>query len=337
MSQNKELSIVIPVYNEEANLPELLRRTRAACDELQTRYEIILVDDGSVDRSARLINQAAQRDPETVIGVFLSANFGQHAAIMAGFEISRGDYVITMDADLQNYPEEIGRLLLALRGGYDIVGTIRADRQDTVFRKMSSKLVNLMVRQLCRGKTMQDYGCMLRGYARPVVDAVLQCPEHGKFIPMLAMSFASRTAEIPVRHAERSAGESKYSFWKLIALQYDLLTGTSVFPLRMLTIFGFLLAAFGVLFGIAVFVHSQLDKSWGAEGIFALFAVQFVFAGITLAALGLIGEYIGKIHLNARARPQYFIGGTTLQKPAERVILLEEESPHKNENFDHRG
>jgi len=335
MSKNKELSVVIPVFNEEANLPELLRRTRNACDELQTSYEIILVDDGSIDRSARMIAQAARQTPDTVVGVFLSANFGQHAAIMAGFEISRGDYVITMDADLQNYPEEIGRLLLALRSGYDIVGTIRANRQDTFFRKISSKLVNLMVRKLCRGKTMQDYGCMLRGYARPVVNAVLQCPEHGKFIPMLAMSFAAKTAEIPVSHAERAAGESKYSIGKLIALQYDLLTGTSVFPLRMLTLFGFLLATFGVLFGIAVFVHSQLDKSWGAEGIFALFAIQFVFAGITLAALGLIGEYIGKIHLNARARPQYFIGGTTLHKPHADAILSGREQSLDHENLDH--
>lgn len=155
---------------------------------------------------------------------------------------------------------------------------------------------------------------MLRGYSRPVIEAVLRCPEQGKFIPMLAMAFARRTLEVPVHHAERKAGESKYGFWKLVALQYDLLTGTSVFPLRMLTIFGFLLAVFGVLFGLAVFVFSQLDKDWGAEGIFALFAVQFVFAGITLAALGLIGEYIGKIHLNSRARPQYFIAGTTLEK-----------------------
>lgn len=330
----KELSIVIPVYNEEENLPELLRRTCSAGKELQTDFEIILVDDGSFDRSAELIRVAAREFPDRIVGVFLSSNFGQHAAVMAGFEISRGSYVVTMDADLQNPPEELGKLLDALRSGYDVVGSIRQNRRDTFFRRLSSKLVNHMVRKLCRGKTMQDYGCMLRGYARPVVAALLKCPEQGKFIPMLAMAFARKTIEIPVRHAERTRGKSKYGFWKLVALQYDLLTGTSVFPLRLLTIFGFLLAAFGILFGCAVFIFSQLDKDWGAEGIFALFAVQFVFAGMTLAALGLIGEYIGKIHLNARARPQYFIAGTTLEKSGEDAILPTMEQGGRNENSD---
>jgi len=164
-----------------------------------------------------------------------------------------------------------------------------------------------MVRKLCKGKTMQDYGCMLRGYSRSVTNALLECKEQGKFIPMLAMCFARKVVEIPVKHAERNAGESKYNYWKLIALQYDLLTGTSTFPLRLLTGVGFFIALVGVVFGIYVFVKSQIDKGWGADGIFALFAINFVFTGGIFAALGLLGEYVGKIHLNARARPQYFI------------------------------
>jgi len=164
-----------------------------------------------------------------------------------------------------------------------------------------------MVRKLCNGRTMQDYGCMLRGYSRPVINAILRCHEHGKFIPMLAMSFARNVCEVEVKHAERTAGVSKYNLWKLIALQYDLLTGTSIFPLRMLTVCGFLVAAFGVIFGIVIFIMSQIDKHWGADGVFALFSIQFVLTGGVLAALGLLGEYIGKIHINTRARPQYFI------------------------------
>ena len=148
---------------------------------------------------------------------------------------------------------------------------------------------------------------MLRGYSRPVVNAILHCSEHGKFIPMLAMSFARNVVEIEVKHAERTAGVSKYNLWKLISLQYDLLTGTSIFPLRMVTGCGFLVALFGIIFGLVIFIMSQIDKHWGANGIFALFAIQFVLTGGVLAALGLIGEYIGKIHLNTRARPQYFI------------------------------
>jgi len=301
-----ELSVVIPVYNEEGNLSELIRRTVAACDALKTSYEIVLVDDGSADASRRMIRDAVTRHP-AIVGVMLSTNFGQHAAVTAGFEVSRGKYVITMDADLQNPPEEIPRLLEKLRAGYDIVGTIRENRHDTFFRKLASKLVNLMVRSLCHGKTMLDYGCMLRGYGRHVVDAVLKCPEQGKFIPMLAMAFASRSVEIHVHHAERTVGKSKYGVGKLIALQYDLLTGTSVFPLRLLTFFGFLVACAGVVFGVYIFIRSQMDKAWGANGVFALFAIQFVFMGGLFAAIGLVGEYVGKIHLNTRARPQYFI------------------------------
>ncbi len=306
MNRPIELSLVIPVYNEEANLPELIRRTTAVCDGLDATSEIILVDDGSRDDSMRMIIEASRTNPR-IVGVILSANFGQHAAVTAGLKTSRGRYVVTLDADLQNPPEEIPKLLAKLREGYDVVGTIRENRKDTIFRKLASKMVNLMVRKLCNGRTMTDYGCMLRGYSRSVVDAVLLCPENGKFIPMLAMNYARKVTEIEVKHAERMAGESKYTVLKLIALQYDLLTGTSTFPLRLLTFFGFLVALFGFVFGVIVFIVSQLDKDWGENGIFALFSIAFILLGGQFAGMGLLGEYIGKIHLNARARPQFFI------------------------------
>lgn len=327
MNTKYELSIVIPVFNEEENITELLKRTLKACDDLDSSYEIILVDDGSSDLSAKMISLAAREHPDRVKGVFLATNFGQHAAVTAGLQTASGDYVITMDADLQNPPEEIHKLLAKLREGYDVVGTIRANRRDTPFRKLASHIVNFMVRKLCHGRTMRDYGCMLRGYSRPVVNAILKCSEHGKFIPMLAMSFGRRVTEIEVEHAERSAGQSKYSFWKLIALQYDLLTGTSTFSLRLLTIFGFLLAISGIIFGIAIFIFAQIDKNWGAEGVFALFAIEFVFMGGVFAALGLIGEYIGKIHLNTRARPQFVIASTTMEKSHFDAILHTKDRP----------
>ena len=302
-----ELSIIVPVYNEEENLPVLIRRTLDVCNKLNTSYELVLIDDGSGDRSMELIKEAADQNPNHIVGVILSTNFGQHAAVTAGLQESRGKYIITMDADLQNPPEEIPKLLEKLRLGFDVVGTIRENRQDTIFRRFASHLVNRMVRRLCNGRTMSDYGCMLRGYSRQVVNAILQCDENGKFIPMLAMSYARRTIEITVKHSERLAGTSKYNWLKLISLQYDLLTGTSNFPLRLMTFFGFLIAAFGILFGVVVFIKSQLDKAWGAEGVFALFAIAFVLMGFQFAGLGLLGEYIGKIHLNTRRRPQFFI------------------------------
>ena len=303
-----ELSLVIPVYNEEANLEELIRRCLAACDPLHIPYEIILVDDGSADYSANMIREAAEKHDGKIVGVFLTTNFGQHAAVTAGLQTSVGKYVITLDADLQNPPEEIPKLVEKLREGYDVVGTIREKRKDTLFRRWASKMVNFMVRKLCNGKTMTDYGCMLRGYSRNVVNAILNCPEHGKFIPMLAMSYARRTIEIHVKHADRTAGESKYNVWKLIALQYDLLTGTSIFPLRMLTYIGTLLAVFGVLFGIFIFIMTRIHgDEWSQHGIFTLFSLVFIFMGGQFIAMGILGEYIGKIHLNTRGRPQFFI------------------------------
>lgn len=308
MTAKPEVSIVIPVYNEELNLPELVKRCVAACDQLPQSYEILLVDDGSRDSSAELIEKAVKEHPGKIIGILLSTNFGQHAAVTAGLSKARGKYMITMDADLQNPPEEIHKLVEKLAEGYDVVGTIRENRQDTFFRKIASKTVNLMVRRLTRGQTMTDYGCMLRGYSRPVVNAILDCHEQGKFIPMLAMSFARKSVEVMVKHAERAAGESKYSVWKLIALQYDLLTGTSTFPLRMLTFLGFVIALLGVIFGVSIFVMTRLNgEEWGRYGTFTMFAVLFVFIGAQFAGMGLLGEYIGKIHLNARGRPQYYI------------------------------
>ncbi|MBO4646876.1 MAG: glycosyltransferase [Lentisphaeria bacterium] len=308
MAAVPEVSIVIPVFNEELNLPELVERSIKACGLLPQTYEILLVDDGSSDRSAELIADAVKKHPGKIIGVLLSTNFGQHAAVTAGLSKARGKYMVTMDADLQNPPEEIHKIVEKLAEGFDVVGSIRENRQDTIFRKLASKTVNLMVRKLTRGKTMTDYGCMLRGYSRPVVNAILDCHEQGKFIPMLAMSFARRSTEVLVKHAERAAGESKYSVWKLIALQYDLLTGTSTFPLRMLTFLGFLIALLGIAFGIFIFVMTRLkNESWGQYGIFTMFAILFVFIGAQFAGMGLLGEYIGKIHLNARGRPQYYI------------------------------
>ena len=303
-----EVSLVIPVFNEEANLDELIRRCLAACDSLNCSYEIILVDDGSSDSSAEIIRKAASAHDGKIVGVFLTTNFGQHAAVTAGLQTSLGKYIITLDADLQNPPEEVPRLVARLREGYDVVGTIRENRKDTVFRRLASKLVNRMVRTLCNGKTMTDYGCMLRGYSRTVVNAILQCPEHGKFIPMLAMSYARRVTELNVKHADRSAGESKYNFWKLIALQYDLLTGTSIFPLRMLTYIGTIVAVLGILFGIFIFIMTRIHgDEWSQHGVFTLFSLVFIFMGGQFVAMGILGEYIGKIHMNSRGRPQFFI------------------------------
>lgn len=301
------VSIVIPVYNEEQSLPELLRRTEAACAQLTQPYEIVLVDDGSRDESAQILQDAAEREGSPVVAVILNRNYGQHAAIMAGFEHSKGDVVITLDADLQNPPEEIPRLVAQAALGYDVVGTVRNNRQDSAWRRWPSRLINLAV-QRSTGVAMSDYGCMLRAYRRTIVDAMLACRERSTFIPILANSFARHTTEVLVEHAEREHGDSKYSPMRLINLMFDLVTCMTTTPLRLLSIIGFSMALLGGLFAIMLIVLRLIfGATWAGDGTFVLFAVLFVFTGGQFIGMGLLGEYLGRMYSDVRARPRFFI------------------------------
>lgn len=301
------ISLVIPVFNEEANLDALISRCLTVCEKLQKNYEIILVDDGSRDNSVSKITQAAEKNPNKIIGLLLNRNYGQHAAVMAGFAEAKGDAIITLDADLQNPPEEIPKLVEQLDAGFEVVGSIRMNRQDSLFRRLSSKLVNTMVRQ-ATGVNMHDYGCMLRGYQRHVIEAVLQCHERSTFIPVLANSFAHKTTEVQVEHAARLDGDSKYSLWKLINLQFDLLTSITTLPLRLLTVMGGISAFLGIGFGVFLLVMRFIyGAEWAAKGVFTLFSVQFFFIGLQFMAMGLMGEYLGRIYNDVRARPRYFV------------------------------
>ena len=301
------VSIVIPVYNEQQSLPELLRRTEAACARLRHDYEIVLVDDGSRDQSAELLQQAAERDGSRVVAVILNRNYGQHAAIMAGFEHCKGDVIVTLDADLQNPPEEIPRLIALAEQGYDVVGTVRNNRQDSAWRRWPSKLINLAV-QRSTGVAMSDYGCMLRAYRRTIVDAMLACRERSTFIPILANSFARHTTEVLVEHAEREHGDSKYSPMRLINLMFDLITCMTTTPLRLLSIVGFSMAFLGLLFAVMLIVLRLIfGAPWAENGTFVLFAVLFVFTGGQFIGMGLLGEYLGRMYSDVRARPRFFI------------------------------
>ncbi len=309
MSKNKEInfiSAVVPVYNEEGCLQELIDRCLKSLRSLNRRFELILVDDGSRDRSAEIMSAASDANPDEVISCILNRNYGQHSAIMAGFSIVRGDLVITIDADLQNPPEEFPRLVAAAEEGNDVVGTVRQNRKDSLLRTIPSRIVNIAAKK-ATGVNMHDYGCMLRAYRRHVVDAMLMCNERSTFIPVLGNSFARNTCEIPVGHSERAAGESKYSFLKLINLQFNLLTCMTTFPLRMLTYIGGGIAFSGFLLSIYIIIRRIINESWAAQGIFTLFAILFVFTGVQLIASGLIGEYVGRIYNDVRSRPQYFI------------------------------
>ena len=303
------VSVVVPVFNEEGCLQELIDRTLKVLDSTGRKFEFILIDDGSRDGSAEIMKNASRKRPDEVISCILNRNYGQHSAIMAGFSLVRGDLVITLDADLQNPPEEIPNLIAAAERGNDVVGTVRQNRQDSLFRRTASKIVN-MVAQKATGVKMNDYGCMLRAYRRHVVDAMLQCNERSTFIPVLGNSFARNTCEIPVAHNERAVGESKYSLWKLINLQFNLLTCMTTMPLRILTYFGLLSGFAGCLLSLYIIIRRFVDENgnaWSAFGVFTLFAVLFMFTGIQMIGIGMIGEYIGRIYTDVRARPRYFI------------------------------
>jgi undecaprenyl-phosphate 4-deoxy-4-formamido-L-arabinose transferase len=307
MGDPPHVSIVIPAFNEEENLDELIRRCLDACFRMGRSFEIVLVDDGSSDGTRGKIVAAAGKNPGSIVGVFLNRNYGQHAAVLAGFAQSRGETIVTLDADLQNPPEEIQRLVEKMDEGFDVVGTVRVPRQDSLFRRLASLAVNRLV-QKTTGVMMHDYGCMLRAYRRKIVDAMLQCREHSTFIPVLANSFARHTAEIEVRHAGRPAGRSQYPLWRLVNLQFDLLTGMTTFPLRLLSILGGVVSLIGMGFGAFLLVLRLIEgPDWAAQGVFTLFSILFVFIGAQFIGMGLLGEYLGRVYHDVRGRPRYFV------------------------------
>jgi undecaprenyl-phosphate 4-deoxy-4-formamido-L-arabinose transferase len=307
MNKSRSVSIVIPVYEERESLDELVDRCLRVARGMEATTEIILVDDGSTDGSTALIAEAADKNPGEVVGVLLNRNYGQHAAVMAGFAESRGEIVVTLDADLQNPPEEIPALVRKMEEGFDVVGSIRVPRHDSFFRRLSSHMINRVVRKTT-GVMMHDYGCMLRGYNRTVVNAMLACHERSTFIPVLANSFARRTAEIEVRHENRTKGRSKYGLWKLVSLQFDLLTSMTTWPLRTLSLLGTAISLLGVGFGLFLLIGRLIyGPEWAAGGVFTLFAILFIFIGAQFIAMGLLGEYVGRIYHDVRARPRYFV------------------------------
>ncbi len=300
------LSVVVPVFNEEANLPELLPRLAAALGTIGKSYEVVLVNDGSRDRSLEILRGAAANDSHLTV-IDFNRNYGQHSAVFAGFEAARGEIIVTIDADLQNPPEEIGKLVAKMEEGYDVVGSVRIKRQDSLFRRLASRLVN-RVTSMATGVRLSDYGCMLRAYRRGVVKTLCQSKEISTFIPVLADMFAGRVTEVPVAHAERLRGESKYSVWKLVRLQFDLMTSFSLWPLRFTMGFGVVMATASMLVAAVLVVGRILEgHEWAVSGVFTLFAVLFFFVGVILFAIGLLGEYIGRIYLEVRHRPRYVV------------------------------
>jgi undecaprenyl-phosphate 4-deoxy-4-formamido-L-arabinose transferase len=312
-----QLSVVIPVYNEEAGLPALFARLYPALDALGIPYEVIFVNDGSRDRSAAILKDQFLARPDVTRVVIFNTNYGQHTAIIAGFERVRGERVVTLDADLQNPPEEIPRLLASMDAGHDYVGGVRRTREDVWWRRIASRAMNRLRERITRIK-MTDQGCMLRAYSRDIVDAVAAAREVSTYIPALAYTFAHNPAEVEVAHEERAAGESKYSLYRLIRLNFDLITGFSLVPLQLFSLFGMLVAASSIVLYAVVFVQRTIagDFRGGLTALWDRDILQFFLSGVVLFGLGLVGEYVGRIYQQVRERPRYTIRAV-LERPEE--------------------
>jgi len=300
-----ELSIVIPVYNEEAGLANLFARLYPAMDKLGLPYEVIFINDGSRDNSVAILAEQYRKRPDVTRVVLFNGNYGQHMAILAGFEQTRGDIVITLDADLQNPPEEVHKLVAKMREGFDYVGSIRRKRQDSAWRTYASKAMNRL-REKITNIHITDQGNMLRAYGRNVIDLVNQCGEVNTFVPALAYKFSRKPTEIVVEHEERAAGESKYSLYSLIRLNFDLMTGFSLVPLQFFSLMGMMLSLLSALLVMFLLVRRFILGA-EAEGVFTLFAIAFFFMGVILFGIGLVGEYVGRIYQQVRARPRYVV------------------------------
>lgn len=299
------ISVVIPIYNEEGNIAKLFTRLTAVLTEMDKPYEIIFTNDGSSDRSGEILAELYNKHRKHMRVIEFNGNFGQHMAVLAGFKLAKGDIIITLDADLQDPPEEIPKLVVKMEEGYDLVSGVRHTRKDRWFRKYVSKIINKVRDKITQVK-LTDHGCMLRAYARHVIDLMIASNETSMFIPALAYSYASNPTEIVVAHNARASGESKYSLYKLIRLNFDLMTGYSLVPLQLFTLIGFIISVLSILFVIYLFLR-RIFIGPEVQGVFTLFAIMFFLIGVILIGLGIMGEYIGRIYVEVRKRPRYAI------------------------------
>jgi len=304
MDNKPYISVLIPLLNEQESLPELQQRLHDTLELTGKPYEVIYINDGSTDSTQRILEDLHGRFPAVKVIEF-NRNYGQHMALFAGFQSCHGEIIITIDGDLQNPPEEIPKLVNKMEEGYEVVATYRRHRQDSLFRRLASNIVNKITSRLV-GVKLKDYGCMLRAYSRPVIDHINMCTESSSFIPALANTFARKIVEIEVAHEERKKGQSKYSIFRLLRLNFDLMTSFSLLPIQFIGVLGSIIAILGLAFAILLIIR-RLIVGPELEGTFTLFGILFFFIGIQIFALGIIGEYIGRIYQEVRRRPRFVI------------------------------
>ncbi|MBR1734813.1 MAG: glycosyltransferase [Alphaproteobacteria bacterium] len=302
-SKNPEISVVIPMFNEQENIDNLCARLLKTMDSVKKNYEVIFIDDGSSDRTPQLLQSWFKKRSDVIRIITFNGNYGQYVAILAGFEHVRGETIVTLDADLQNLPEEIPILLKKMEEGYDLVGGYRAKRHDNFFRTYASKIINF-IRFRATGIKMVDHGCMLRAYKRHIIDEVVKTRETSTFITALAQKFAWHPIDIPVSHEERNAGSSKYSLYKLIRITFDLLTGFSLLPLQIFTMFGMLISSASLIY-FFVEVFKKVVTHHHGYGLH--FAFVFLLLSVIILGIGLLGEYVGRAYFAVCEHPSFVI------------------------------
>ncbi|MDC0207380.1 glycosyltransferase [Nitrospinae bacterium] len=299
-----DISIVIPVFNEISLIDELYSRLKLVCQGLGRSYEIIIVDDGSSDGSHEKLTQLKNKDTTLRIVKF-TRNFGQQAAVLAGFRISRGKIIVQLDSDLQNPPEEIPKLLEAMAENIDLVTTVQRKRRDGTIRVLGSRCL-LKIGQMLFGNQVKLNLCSFRVLRRSVVEKIESCKDRSRYMAVLMSWMGLPTVEIEVEHHERKKGNTKYSFLNLLILAWDLITGYSSFPLRMVTYMGLFGAFLGFLMMIFL-LFQRIINGILIEGFVVLSAVFAFFAGVQLLSIGFLGEYLGRVHHQIQERPDYII------------------------------
>ncbi len=322
-----ELSIVIAVYNEEAVLEELERRLTAALRSIGRSYEIVLVDDGSRDRSLERLLSLRDKDPEHIRIFSFTRNFGHHIALTAGLDHAEGEIMVMMDADLQDQPEEIPKLLAKLDEGYEVVWGERERRQFKWYKNLSSYLFLWVMNTLARSEVRLD-SSIFRAMRKNVADDLRAMREKARYLPGLVRWIGYRQASVPVVHGKRFAGETKYSFWRLIKLALSTATSFSAAPLQFATVSGMITAGVAVLAVIYILIRKILG-AYSVPGYASIMIAIFFFGALQLIVIGLMGEYISRIYREAQGRPLYLL--KDLSPRVSRSVVLDRVSdlPHR--------
>lgn len=312
MNAAPELTVTIPLYNEAENIPILYERVRNALDALGKRWELVLVNDGSKDGSAALLDKIAADDPRVSI-IHFRRNYGQTAAFMAGIDHARGAIIIPMDGDLQNDPDDIGKLLAKLDEGFDVVSGWRKDRQDhAIKRNLPSRIANGLISRVS-GVHLHDYGCSLKAYRRDVLDGVKLYGEMHRFVPIYAAWNGARVTEIPVQHHPRLHGESKYGLERVFKVVLDLLVVKFLFrysskPIYVFGGFGFLSILAGGLAGIWAIALKLIKGTALIQTPLPLLAVFLGAVGILSILMGLLAEMLNRTYHESQGKAVYRIG-----------------------------